>query len=64
MASSDSITAFDALVDVPPHTQHLAREIRCFATLDSTNTYVLEQGYDGLLVIANGWAWTSAAQLA
>lgn len=53
MASPTSISLFNALLDTPPQTLSLAKDIRLFPTLDSTNTYALEHGSEGMLVIAD-----------
>ena len=53
MADSTSSQVFKTLLDNPPNTSHIAKEIRIFETLDSTNSIVLNEGHEGLLVIAD-----------
>ena len=53
MSSSASTSSFDALLHTPPNTRYVAQEIRLFPSLDSTNSYILEHGHAGLLVIAD-----------
>ena len=44
---------FDSLLKSPPKTRHVALNIQYFPTLDSTNTYALKEGREGILIIAD-----------
>ncbi len=65
-------SAYDDLLRVPPDTTCVGREIVIFDVIDSTNTYALDHGGDGLVVVADrqtagrgrqGRAWHSAPGL-
>lgn len=46
-------TPYDVLVATSMSTKYVAKEIRHFSTIDSTNNYALEHGEEGLVVVAD-----------
>ncbi len=67
-----SQSPYTPIVSNPPGTRIVGREVRTFDEIDSTNTYVLEHGFEGLAVVADrqtmgrgrlGRTWFSAPGL-
>ncbi len=72
MSPLNSVSAYNSLLAAPLDTMLVGRKILAFDEIDSTNTYALEHGEDGMVVVADrqtagrgrlGRSWHSARGL-